>query len=70
VLLLSGVTGTKADGTVAADPAEQFEQAFEHLRLYLAAAGAGFEDIAAGRTGRAARRRSLAGRWAWLRSRA
>jgi enamine deaminase RidA (YjgF/YER057c/UK114 family) len=46
LLLLSGVTGTRTDGTVASDPAEQFEQAFEHLGLYLRAAGAGFGDIA------------------------
>jgi enamine deaminase RidA (YjgF/YER057c/UK114 family) len=46
LLFLSGVTGTGTDGTVPADPAEQFERAFEHLRLYLAAAGAGLGDIA------------------------
>jgi enamine deaminase RidA (YjgF/YER057c/UK114 family) len=46
LLFLSGVTGTRADGTVSDDPAQQFEQAFEHLRLYLDAAKATFADIA------------------------
>jgi enamine deaminase RidA (YjgF/YER057c/UK114 family) len=45
LLFLSGVTGTRADGTVSDDPAGQFEQAFEHLRLYLATTGATFADI-------------------------
>jgi len=45
LLFLSGVTGTAADGTVSDDPTDQFEQAFEHLRLYLAAAGATFADV-------------------------
>jgi enamine deaminase RidA (YjgF/YER057c/UK114 family) len=38
LLLLSGVTGTDDTGAVSRDPAEQFERAFEHLRMYLAAA--------------------------------
>ena len=46
LLLLSGVTGTKPDGSVASEPREQFEDAFEHLRLYLAAAGADVQDVA------------------------
>lgn len=40
LLLLSGVTGTRTDGAVDADPEQQFEQLFTHLRQYLAAAGA------------------------------
>ncbi|UAL29842.1 hypothetical protein K8W59_19305 [Nocardioides rotundus] len=40
LLLLSGVTGTRTDGTVDVDPEQQFEQLFTHLRQYLAAAGA------------------------------
>jgi enamine deaminase RidA (YjgF/YER057c/UK114 family) len=44
-LYLSGVTGTDADGTVAADPTEQFEQAFAHLRRYLETAGATMGDV-------------------------
>jgi enamine deaminase RidA (YjgF/YER057c/UK114 family) len=46
LLLLSGVTGTHADGTVSPDPEEQFERAFAHLRRYLAAAGASLADVA------------------------
>jgi enamine deaminase RidA (YjgF/YER057c/UK114 family) len=45
LLLLSGVTGTNARGEVSPDPQEQFEQAFAHLRQYLAAAGATMESI-------------------------
>jgi len=45
LLLVSGVTGTGVDGTVASDPAEQFEQAFVHLRRYLEAAGAALGDV-------------------------
>lgn len=45
LLYLSGVTGTGVDGSVLADPTEQFEQAFHHLRLYLAAGGAGLADV-------------------------
>lgn len=45
LLVLSGVTGTDVDGNVSSDPAEQFDQAFDHLRRYLEAAGASFRDI-------------------------
>jgi len=45
LLLLSGVTGTGGDGQVARDPAEQFEQAFVHVRLCLEAAGASMSDV-------------------------
>lgn len=45
LLLLSGVTGTDDTGAVSRDPAEQFERAFEHLRMYLAAAEASMEDL-------------------------
>jgi enamine deaminase RidA (YjgF/YER057c/UK114 family) len=46
LLLFSGVTGTDEHGRVSADPTEQFEQSFEHLRLSLAHAAATFDDIA------------------------
>ena len=46
LLLLSGVTGTDVDGRISSDPRAQFEQAFAHLGLYLAAAGATVADIA------------------------
>lgn len=45
LLFSSGVTGTTADGAVAAEPTAQFEQAFTHLRQYLAAAGASLSDV-------------------------
>lgn len=45
LLLLSGVTGTDAAGAIASDPAEQFEQAWRHLGLYLARANASMDDI-------------------------
>jgi enamine deaminase RidA (YjgF/YER057c/UK114 family) len=45
LLLLSGVTGTGVDGVVSSDPAEQFDRAFVHLRMYLKAAGASLEDV-------------------------
>jgi enamine deaminase RidA (YjgF/YER057c/UK114 family) len=45
LLHLSGVTGTGVDGSVPLDPTDQFEQAFRHLRLYLAAAGAELTDV-------------------------
>ena len=44
-LHVSGVIGTKADGSVSADPAEQFGQAFSNLAHVLAAAGCGFGDV-------------------------
>ncbi len=46
LLLLSGVTGTGVDGVVSNDPAEQFDQAFVHLRRCLEAAGASIADLA------------------------
>lgn len=46
LLFLSGVTGTRADGVVADDPSEQFDQLFVHLRQYLAAARATLGDVA------------------------
>jgi enamine deaminase RidA (YjgF/YER057c/UK114 family) len=45
LLFLSGVTGTRADGRVAEDPSEQFEQLFTHLRQYLNAAGASLDGL-------------------------
>jgi enamine deaminase RidA (YjgF/YER057c/UK114 family) len=45
LIFLSGVTGTTVDGAVSPDPREQFEQTFEHLGLYLAAAGASINSI-------------------------
>jgi enamine deaminase RidA (YjgF/YER057c/UK114 family) len=45
LLLLSGVTGTSAEGLVSRDPATQFDQAFVHLRQYLEAAGASLTDV-------------------------
>lgn len=42
----SGVIGMNlADGTCAADPAEQFDQAFRNLKEVLDAAGVSFADI-------------------------
>lgn len=46
LLLCSGVTGTDERGRISADPAEQFQHAFEHLRLALARADATFDDVA------------------------
>jgi enamine deaminase RidA (YjgF/YER057c/UK114 family) len=43
--MLSGVTGTGVDGRVSNDPAEQFDQAFLHLRQCLEAAGASMAAI-------------------------
>jgi enamine deaminase RidA (YjgF/YER057c/UK114 family) len=45
LLLLSGVTGTGADGFISKQPAAQFDQAFVHLREYLEAAGASLGDV-------------------------
>lgn len=45
LLFMSGVTGTRPDGGVNADPTAQFRQLFQHLRQYLLAAGAGFDSI-------------------------
>ena len=44
-LHVSGVIGTRADGSVSEDPAEQFAQAFTNLGHVLAAAGCGFGDV-------------------------
>lgn len=46
-LHIAGVIGTRADGSVSSDPAEQFEQAFSNLGRVLAAAaaGAGLGDL-------------------------
>ena len=42
----SGVIGMNlADGTCAADPAEQFDTAFQNLKIVLDEAGVGFADI-------------------------
>lgn len=59
LLLLSGVTATDAAGRVADDPAEQFEQAFRHLQLYLHAARADMRDILEMRTYHVELRRHL-----------
>jgi enamine deaminase RidA (YjgF/YER057c/UK114 family) len=45
LLLLSGVTGTSAEGLISKHPATQFDQAFVHLRQYLEAAGASLTDV-------------------------
>ena len=45
LVFFSGVTGTGVDGVVAADPVEQFEQTFAHLRGYLEAVGATLSDV-------------------------
>lgn len=60
LLYLSGVTGTTADGAVSSDPTEQFEQAFDHLGRYLAAADSGFDDIVEMTTYHVGLRRHLA----------
>lgn len=44
-LVLSGITGCRADGNVSPVPEEQFKQAFESLAQVLRAAGADFGDI-------------------------
>ena len=48
LLLLSGVTGTSAEGLVSDQPATQFDPAFVHLRQYLEAAGASLTVITEG----------------------
>jgi enamine deaminase RidA (YjgF/YER057c/UK114 family) len=45
VVHVSGVIGTRSDGSVSDDPAEQFAQAFTNLRGVLAGAGCSFDDI-------------------------
>ncbi|MPY91711.1 MAG: RidA family protein [Acidimicrobiia bacterium] len=42
---VSGVIGTKPDGSVSGDAAAQFEQAFSNLGHVLSAAGCGFGDV-------------------------
>ncbi|MEM9342580.1 MAG: RidA family protein [Pseudomonadota bacterium] len=44
-LFLSGQVGADETGTALADPAAQFEKAFDNLRDVLAAAGCGFDDV-------------------------
>ncbi|WP_299058004.1 Rid family hydrolase [uncultured Nocardioides sp.] len=45
LLLCSGVTGARPDGTVDGDPAAQFAAAFDHLASALALAGADMADV-------------------------
>ena len=45
VVHVSGVIGTRADGSVDDDPAEQFTQAFANLAHVLAAAGCSPADV-------------------------
>ncbi|UJA19330.1 RidA family protein [Thermoleophilia bacterium SCSIO 60948] len=45
LVFCSGVTGTSVNGRVDADPAAQFHQAFEHLRVYLEAAGCSIDGL-------------------------
>jgi enamine deaminase RidA (YjgF/YER057c/UK114 family) len=45
LLLCSGVTGARPDGSVDDDPATQFETAFAHLAEALALAGATTADL-------------------------
>jgi enamine deaminase RidA (YjgF/YER057c/UK114 family) len=44
-VFLSGITGERADGAVAADPEEQIRDMFEILKTHLTAAGLGFDDV-------------------------
>ncbi len=45
LLFLSGITGTDQSGALPSDPAEQFEQAFHYLELFLGEANASVDDI-------------------------
>jgi enamine deaminase RidA (YjgF/YER057c/UK114 family) len=45
VLHVAGVIGTRADGSVSDDPAEQFSQAFSNLAHVLSTAGCSFSDV-------------------------
>lgn len=45
IAFLSGVIGTRPDGSCAEDAEEQFTDLFEGLAAVLAAAGIGFEDV-------------------------
>ena len=44
-VFLSGVTGTRADLSVAEDPETQFRDAFSFLDAYLAVTGLTFDDV-------------------------
>ena len=44
-IFLSGVTGTRTDGSVAEDAETQFRDAFGFLNDYLAVAGLTFDDV-------------------------
>lgn len=44
-LHVAGVIGTRSDGTVSDDPAEQFTQAFANLAHVLTSSGAGVDDL-------------------------
>ncbi|MEA3214094.1 MAG: hypothetical protein QOJ19_250 [Acidimicrobiia bacterium] len=45
VVHISGVIGTRADGSVSEDASEQFQQAFSNLRHVLDAAGCSVADV-------------------------
>ena len=45
LFFLSGVTGTRTNGVVDADPKMQFQTMFAHLRQYLAAADADLDAL-------------------------
>lgn len=45
LVFLSGQTGCRPDGTVAADPEQQFRDAFGFLQANLAAAGLSLADV-------------------------
>ncbi|HZW60098.1 MAG TPA: hypothetical protein VFE85_07380, partial [Woeseiaceae bacterium] len=45
LLFTNGQVGARKDGTVPADPAEQFEVIFERLGHVLAASDMGFADV-------------------------
>lgn len=45
LVFVSGQLGNRADGTVASDPAEQFEDAFSNVASVLAAAGTGWDRV-------------------------
>jgi enamine deaminase RidA (YjgF/YER057c/UK114 family) len=44
-VFFSGITGVRPDGTVAADPADQFGDAFRFVEAHLRAAGLGFGHL-------------------------
>lgn len=44
-VFFSGVTGCRPDGTVAADPTEQFRDAFGFLERTMTAAGVSWRDV-------------------------